>query len=402
MAKERKKRIEKIAERQAHQEQIANKMSKKEMKKAAKLKAKEEARLEEERRIEAAKIAFEREQKLSQYEAQAKEQAEIDEQARRYQGYDVEELTKEYKDKPKRWFWKILFISLVLSSAIIVALLVVALIFNKKQNDYISSINENNTLEALMDGKKNLQITISYNNTIDDNDYTVFRQIRKDKKGELYCYTKVTDSDADYKEVMAKGAVYRSDDSYTYYYAMIGDEYGDRMAAIDDDLFTIAPGESVVQQSEGSGIVNIKTRYEVQAGDTYTERFGCNPGEYINRSITLDTENNHVNHVTETYNEVDIVSYSVESDVENKTPNFYQKVLKAKSNRKCMIYYDYEGDGQKIYQYEVPTEVYFTMFDHEGFTAYMDQEKTKEFTEFEMQSQNPEKAMVLYMVKTGQ
>ena len=58
------------------------------------------------------------------------------------------------------------------------------------------------------------------------------------------------------------------------------------------------------------------------------------------------------------------------------------------------------GGGNQEYTYNIPVDVYFTVLDHEGYKVYEDENGNKEFTEYQMQIQNPETDLSLY-VKTA-
>ena len=90
--------------------------------------------------------------------------------------------------------------------------------------------------------------------------------------------------------------------------------------------------------------------------------------------------------------------YNVEFDGQKKVPVFYQKLEKEK--RVCTVYSDYNGENNQEYTYSIPVDVYFTVLDHEGYKVYEDENGNKEFTEYQMQIQNPETDLSLY-VKTA-
>ncbi len=392
--KEEKKEAEKAAKQQEKAEKAARQQEKaieKEAEKAAE-KAEREAKKAEKRN---------KKKEESKPEKPKKEEktTKSSNTRRRYKGYDVQEVAKKHPQKEGNWFWKTLVISVVISIFILIAIVVAFYLYSKKQTDYISRINESNSLETLLDGETNLQVTQTYSNTADGNDYTAIRQVRLDDDGEYFSYYKTEGLVTDIKEVIADNEVYQSDGSYTYYYAMVGDDYDDKLQEISDDIFSVYDDEKIEEQTESSDTVTIVTNYSVQSGDKYTQIFGCSAGDTIKREIIMDKETSKVTAVKETYNDELIYTYSLEQSVENKTPKFYQAVQKAKTTRKCSVYYDYGGDGETSYSYDVPEDVYFTLLDHDGYTVYMDTDEQKEFGEYEMQTQSLTNVLTLYMVK---
>lgn len=328
------------------------------------------------------------------------EEAENKQRAgRRYQGYDMGKVAKKHNKKRKGWFWKVLLISLILSIIIIVAACGVLLYKNRQKTDYLADVNQSNTLDALLEGQSNIQVTSTYTRTNDGNDYTAVRLIKTQEDGNYYSYYKTEGLEKDYKEVMADEEVYRNDGNYTYYYGIIGSEYSNLMSEMEKEFFQLSDDEKIDSQTENGDRILIQSSYEVQAGDKYTEVFNFSAGDVIVRNITMDADTKRVVSETESFNEEEFYTYNVEFDVEDKTPNFYSKARKKKKSRKCMVYFDYGKDDEKIYTFDVPCDIYFTLFDHEEYTVYMDPDKEREFTEFEMQSQNPESLLTLYMVK---
>ena len=64
-----------------------------------------------------------------------------------------------------------------------------------------------------------------------------------------------------------------------------------------------------------------------------------------------------------------------------------------------MVYKDYGTKDSRQYTYDVPVDVYFTIMDHEGYKCYTDSECTKEFSEYQIQIENPEGSIQLYLKK---
>ena len=60
---------------------------------------------------------------------------------------------------------------------------------------------------------------------------------------------------------------------------------------------------------------------------------------------------------------------------------------------------DYGTEDSKLYTFDVPYDVYFTVLDQEGYQCYTDAECTKEFSEYQVQVQNPERSVILYLKK---
>ena len=89
---------------------------------------------------------------------------------KRYQGYDLEKTTKSRSGRKRPWFWKVLGISLCLTALIILGVCGYIFRSNKKMTDYISKINDANTMEKLLADHKNVQITCDYSHLAEGED----------------------------------------------------------------------------------------------------------------------------------------------------------------------------------------------------------------------------------------
>ena len=320
---------------------------------------------------------------------------------KRYQGYDISQTAKKRNNKEKGWFWKVLGVSLLLT--ILIAAAACAFLFraNKKMTDHLSEINEANTMEALLKGHKNVTITSSYSHLQEGEDYTTVRLVKKTKSGDYYSYLKKEGTkEENYKEVIKDRQLYRYNEKYASYYGLIGDDYEEVcVAEIEGSVFQTTGDERIESESEGGDVVKIKAVYDVQSGDKYDTVHGFSAGEKIEKEITIDKASGIVTSETESCNDEEFYSYRVEFDGENKVPKFYQSLQKEKNFRECTIIDDCEGEEEKEYTYSVPYDVYFKILDHEGRKVYVDKDCTREFTDYQVEIQNPEGEITLYVKK---
>ena len=88
---------------------------------------------------------------------------------------------------------------------------------------------------------------------------------------------------------------------------------------------------------------------------------------------------------------------TVEFDGKDRNPEFYQNIKEEEPGRECTVYFDYEGNDEETYTFDIPGGVYFNVLEHEGYTVYSDEDCESEFTEYQMQVQNPETDLTLYV-----
>ncbi len=319
---------------------------------------------------------------------------------KRYQGYDVKKTVSKQKSRKKPWFWKVLGISLLITLVIILITCAVALRRKKSQTDYLSKINGSNSLELLLEDHSNVTITQSYTGLKDENDYKETRFLRETIDGEsIFSYLKTEGLDVDYKEVLTGERLFRYDGSFTYFYGFVNDDYDTFFADVTADILQLDGSETVVEQTESTDRIKVTLTYNVQAGDKYTELYGFETGTEVQKVLVIDKDTLIVLSDIETVDGEDCYSYAVTFDGENKVPKFYREAKAKETNREITVYYDYQGDNEEKYSYTIPVDTYFTLLDHEGYTVYMDEDCLTEFTNSQMQIQNPYSDLTLYMKK---
>lgn len=322
---------------------------------------------------------------------------------KRYQGYDLEKTTKSSSGRKRPWFWKVLGISLCLTALIILGVCGYIFRSNKKMTDYISKINDANTMEKLLADHKNVQITCDYSHLAEGEDYKTTRFVKMAKDGDFYSYYKIEGSEEDYKEVIHHKTMYRYDEKFVQNYGLLEGDYENICVAdIEGNVFQAAGTEKIQNEKESGNFIKIEATYEVQDGDMYTSLFGFDVGTQIEKSITMDKDSLIVTAETESCDGEEFYSYTVGFDGEEKIPQFYQDLKKTEETRKCYVYYDYDGENEKKYTFDVLQDVYFNLLDHDGYKVYMDEDGIKEFTDYQMQVQNPEGSLTLYMIKDNE
>lgn len=319
---------------------------------------------------------------------------------KRYQGYDVEQITSRRYQKSKPWFWKVLFISLLLSAAIVVGACAYFINGDRKKTDYLAGMNEANNMQALLEGHKNVSITESFSHLAEDKDYTLTRIVTKTKSGEYYSYLKKIQDEDTNKEVIRNKIMYRYDESFPRYVALVGDNYEKIcIPEIEGCVFQNDGNETIEDQKDKGELVNIKASVTVQEGDRYNITYGFDPGTKIDKTIVMDKESGIVTSETESSGGEEFYSYIVEYDGETKVPYFYKKIKEKTDTRECTVYVD-DGTGEwKEYNYDVPMDVYFTVLEQDGYRCYADKDCTKEFSEYQISVQNPESSVTLYLKK---
>ena len=319
---------------------------------------------------------------------------------KRYQGYDVEKITGKAYRKNRPWFWKVLTFSFLVSLIIISAIAAYLVMGDKKQTDYLTGMNEANTMTSLLEGHKNVTITENYSHLSDEKDYTLTRLVTKSKSGNYYSYLKKEQGDDVFKEVINDKKLYRYDESYPRYVALVADNYEKIcVPEIEGCVYQNDGNETIEDQKDKGDMVTIKASSIVKERDRYNVIYGFDPGSTIEKTIVMDRESGIVTSETEQCGDEEFYSYTVEYDGETKIPKFFEKIRDKKETRKCTVYMDYGSKKSKLYTYDVPRDVYFTVMDQDGYKCYSDRDCTREFSELQIQMQNPETSISLYMKK---
>lgn len=325
-----------------------------------------------------------------------------EEKGKRYQGYDVKKVAAGNANRKKPWFWKVLGISLVLTAVIISVACVIGMRTKKQQTDYLSSINDSNTVDLLLENHKNVTITQSFSKLKDEemNDYKTIRFLKKrGEKNTLFSYLKTEGLSEDYKEVLDNEKLFRFDGNYAYFYGFVKDDYKDFLDSISAEVVQLNGSERVQEQIDSSDVMKVTMTYDVQANDSYTKKYDIAPGSTIKKVLTIDKETLLITSLHESVNEEEFYSYSVSFDGDNKNPEFYRNIKDKHTTRKCVVYYDYGGKEEEKYNYTLKVDTYFTLLPHEGYKVYMESACNTEFTTMNMQTQNPYTDLTLYMKK---
>ncbi|MEE1228076.1 MAG: hypothetical protein U0K57_03825 [Lachnospiraceae bacterium] len=315
-----------------------------------------------------------------------------------YQGYDLEETIENRYKRP--WFWKILGISLLSSFIIIFGIVAGLYIRQNRKTNYAKSINKENTVDKLLDGHKNFEIVCKIDNKEEGSSYKTTRQISKNGD-DYYSYFKKEGSDNDYKEVIDKQKLYRSDDRFTTAYGLIGDDYDSKVVgSIKNSTYRLTSRDNVSSEKTSGNLVKIVASYTVKAGDKYNEKFGLQVGDTVNKKIVMSKETRVVSSAIESFDGDQIYSYKLKFDAKKRIPRFYAKVKKIDEKRKITVYHNYGSSNQKKYTFKIPQDVYFNLLKHTGYKVYIDKKCKTAFSSYQVQTQNPETNLSLYMKRT--
>lgn len=320
---------------------------------------------------------------------------------KRYKGYELESNSKHRRDQNKPWFWKVLGISLLLTVLIIAAVIFGLLHRTHKNAKHMEEINAANTIDALLKNHENVTITTSYSHLAEGSDYTTTRQIRKDKKDNYFSYFKKEGSDDDYKEVISNKELYRNNGKYTQYFGLVGDDYEQEcVKSIENAVFQGDTKDSVQNEKERDNTITLQLTTTVQSGDDYDTVYGFASGDKIEKTIIIDKKTQLITSVEEKCGDEVFYGYNVEFDGEKKIPQFYKDLKKEKEKRTCTVHSEYNGEDNQKYTYKIPINLYFNVLEHDGYKVYEDKNGEKEFTHYQMEVQNPDTALSLY-IKTS-
>lgn len=320
---------------------------------------------------------------------------------KRYKGYELESNSKHRRDQNKPWFWKVLGISLLLTVLIIAAVIFGLLHRTHKNAKHMEEINAANTIDALLKNHENVTITTSYSHLAEGSDYTTTRQIRKDKKDNYFSYFKKEGSDDDYKEVISNKEMYRNNGKYTQYFGLVGDDYEQEcVKSIENAVFQGDTKDSVQNEKERDNTITLQLTTTVQSGDDYDTVYGFASGDKIEKTIIIDKKTQLITSVEEKCGDEVFYGYNVEFDGEKKIPQFYKDLKKEKEKRTCTVHSEYNGEDNQKYTYKIPINLYFNVLEHDGYKVYEDKNGEKEFTHYQMEVQNPDTALSLY-IKTS-
>ena len=182
---------------------------------------------------------------------------------------------------------------------------------NQKRSSYISEINEANTMENLLNGHENVQITVNYSHLTNEEDYKTLRFVKKTNSGDYYSYYRTDGMEEDYREVIRNKQVYRYDGRYVYYYGLLDNDYEDVcLAQIEGDVYQVGEDMRITDEQESGDFLKVEATYDVTEGDEYTTKYGFKVGDQITQTLTLDKESMIVLTAVESCNGEEFHSYT--------------------------------------------------------------------------------------------
>lgn len=317
---------------------------------------------------------------------------------KKYKGYELDKTSSHRRNQNRPWFWKVLGISLLLTAFIITAIIFGLLHRTHKNAKHMEEINAANTIDALLKGHENVTITTSYSHLAEGDAYTTTRQVRKDKKDNYFSYFKKEGTDDDYKEVISNKELYRNNGKYSQYFGLVANDYEEVCVKdIENAVFQGDTKDSIQNEKERDNTITLQLTASVQSGDEYDTTYGFAAGDKIEKTIIIDKKTQIITSVEEKCGDEVFYSYNVEFDGEKKIPQFYKDLKKEKETRVCKVYSSYDGEDNKKYTFKIPIDLYFNVLDHDGYKVYEDKDGTKEFTHYQMEVQNPDTDLSLYI-----
>ena len=112
--------------------------------------------------------------------------------------------------------------------------------------------------------------------------------------------------------------------------------------------------DQIQNEKERDSTITLQLTTKVQSGDDYDTEYGFSAGDTIEKTIIIDKKTQLITSVEE----------------------------------KC---------GDQEYTFNLPIDLYFTVLDHDGYKVYEDEDGTKEFTHYQMEVQNPDSDLSLYI-----
>ena len=155
--------------------------------------------------------------------------------------------------------------------------------------------------------------------------------------------------------------------------------------------------DQIQNEKERDSTITLQLTTKVQSGDDYDTEYGFSAGDTIEKTIIIDKKTQLITSVEEKCGDEVFYGYTVEFDGEEKIPQFYKDLKKEKEKGVCTVYSDYDGEKNQEYTFNLPIDLYFTVLDHDGYKVYEDEDGTKEFTHYQMEVQNPDSDLSLYI-----
>ncbi len=166
--------------------------------------------------------------------------------------------------------------------------------------------------------------------------------------------------------------------------------------------YYLEPTEEVRSCTRSNNRYYLKTGIDMAQDIYYADNWGYTEG-VADCYYTLLADSLIIESISLYYNDKLMMETSVDLDGEDAASPMMEKVGAAQNLRQITVYYDYGGDSEKAYLYQVSQMAAFYYSQPEGFTMYVDPEGTLTMAEADPSDSRLTAGQVsLYLIRTEQ
>lgn len=140
------------------------------------------------------------------------------------------------------------------------------------------------------------------------------------------------------------------------------------------------PTEEMIRCVQEGNVYHITSHLDMAQDEYYGNNWGYTEG-IAEATYLVDAETLAIQSISLTYDGKTMMETAVEYNGADVASPMLDKVSEAEAVKNVTIYYDYGGDEETTYLYNVPTNAAFFYSQPEGFTMYLDPKGTEPMAE---------------------
>ena len=252
-----------------------------------------------------------------------------------------------------------------------------------------------------------LENNTSVNTTVDlyfpdGSDFSYTRYAQKDEYGEYYYH--YIDSDGQ-EESIRRDNIFMTDtgESIRFQVAYDDEFENDVIPYIcSGNPYYLEPTEEVRSCVLDNNRYYLETGIDMSQDTYYADNWGYTEG-VADCYYTILADSLVIESISLYYNDELMMETTVDLDGEDVESPMMQQVEAAEEYKDITVYYDYGGDAEKEYHYQVPGNAAFYYSQPEGFTMYVDPEGTLTMADADpSDSRLTAQQVTLYLIRTGE
>lgn len=267
---------------------------------------------------------------------------------------------------------------------------------------------EANNTGAILESHDSVKTTVHLyfpagtNGSSEASEFEYTRFASKDEDGEYYYHYIDTDGQ---EESIQRDNIFMTDDGESIRFQVAYDpEFETDVIPYitSGNPYYLEPTEEVRSCTLSNNRYYLETGIDMAQDEYYANNWGYTEG-VADCYYTILADSLIIESISLYYNDELMMETSVDLDGEDVASPMMDKVNASENSKQITVYYDYGGDSEKAYVYQVPQIAAFYYSQPEGFTMYVDPEGTLTMADADpSDSRLTADQVSLYLIRTEQ